>query len=56
MPRHFAIEFWKLIIPRQWGADTYILSLQMYCVHRIGKTKENLDKNRVLIAISRDKQ
>ena len=56
MSRHFANKFWRLIAFRQWGAQAYILSLQMYCVHRGVKNKGNLDKNRVLKAISRDKQ
>ena len=56
MPRHFAIKFWKLIIPRQWGAHAYILSLTDVVCPQNGKNKENLDKNRVLKAIRRDKQ
>ena len=56
MPRHFAIKFWKLIIPRQWGSYAYIPSLTDVLCPQNRKNKENLDKNRVLKAISKDKQ
>ena len=56
MPRHFAIKSWKLMIPRQWGAHAYILSLTDVLCPQNRNNKENLDKNRVLKAISRDKQ
>ena len=56
MSRHFAGKFQRQIIPRQWDACAYIPSLQMYYVHSKRKTKGNLDKNRLLKAISRDKQ
>ena len=44
-----------LVEARQWGACVYILSLQMYYIHKWWN-KGNLDKNEVLKAISRDKQ
>ena len=56
MSRHFAIRFWKLIIPRQWGAHAYIPSLTDVLCPQNRNNKENQDKNRVLKAISRDKQ
>ena len=56
MLRHFDIEYWKLIIARQWGTHAYILSLTGVLCPQNRNNKENLDKNRVLKAISRDKQ
>ena len=52
MPRHFDIKFWKLIIPRQWGAHAYILSLTDGLCPQNRNNKESLDKNRVLKAIT----
>ena len=56
MPRHLTIKFWKLIISRQWAAHAYILSLTDVLCPQNRENKESLDKNRVLKAISRDKQ
>ena len=55
MPRHDARQFQILRTPRQWDTCASISSLQMYCVHK-WQNKGNIDKNRVLKAISRDKQ